>query len=118
MKPAFKSVCTLIKKDHGFKSCLEVNLCVYFFTTNYLHCYTPVWGSTMGQYSPTHFRRFSYVLQNAKQRESYTGHGTHLKDVAFGLYALHTWLKQWLNITVLQPVIHAGSQYLTIVICS
>jgi len=48
----------------------------------------------MGQYPSTHFKQFSYVLQNAKQRESYTGHGTHLKDVASGLCALHMWLKQ------------------------
>ena len=47
----------------------------------------------MGQYSPTHFEKFSYVLQNSKHRESYTGRGTHWKDVAFGLRALHTWLK-------------------------
>jgi len=73
----------------------------------------------MDQYSPTHFKQFSYVLQNAEQRESYTGHGTHLKDVAFGSCPLHMWLKQWLSITVLQPVIHADSQHLTtIVICS
>jgi hypothetical protein len=71
------------------------------------------WGSIMGQYSATYFKQFSYVLQNAKQRESYTDHGTHLKDVAFGLCALHMRLKHWLNITVLQPVIHADSQHLT-----
>jgi len=42
----------------------------------------------MDQYSPTHFKQFGYVLQNAKQMESYTGHGTHLKDMAFGLCPL------------------------------
>jgi len=37
---------------------------------------------SLGQHSPTHFKQFGYVLQNAKQRERYTGHSTHLKDVA------------------------------------
>jgi hypothetical protein len=70
----------------------------------------------MDQYSPTHFKQFSDVLQNAKQRESYTGHGTNMKDVAYGFCALH----MWLNITGLQPAINSDLNLLpnTTVICS